>query len=51
MGRRGRTGEDPCGGSIGGLCVLERLSDCVFELFAVVVAHEHVEGEGLAETR
>jgi len=44
----GLTGEDPGGGPIGRLSVLQRLGDCISELFAVVVAHEHIEGEGLS---
>jgi len=43
-----RTGENPGGGPIGRLSILQGLSDCIFELFAVVIAHEHVEGEGLS---
>jgi hypothetical protein len=50
LGRRELTGEDPSGRSIGGLSVLEGLGDCILELLAIVVAHEHVEREGLAET-
>jgi hypothetical protein len=45
----GPTGKDPGGRTISGLCVLERVGNGILEILWLVVAHEHVEGEGLPE--